>query len=57
MLASKILELEGAFQEAAREGDYDLAAMYNKELIHHLLKMADDIRDTATNSGTNSGEQ
>jgi hypothetical protein len=50
VLEAKIRELEEAFQESARNGDVTCAQMYNAELIPLLIKLADVIRDSKTNS-------
>lgn len=53
---AKIAELESAYLEALHSGDSEEAAFWNRELIHHLLRLSDTIRDSKTASGTDSGE-
>lgn len=55
ILQAKIVELEEAFREAAISGNPDLQSFYNRELISHLLRLADELRGNPTpNSGTDS---
>lgn len=56
VIVAKIAELESAYIESLRAGDSVEAAFWNRELIHHLLRLSDTIRDTETASGTDSGE-
>ena len=48
VLEAKIRELEEAYQAAARQSNEELALMYNRELIHHLLRLADALRNSSS---------
>ena len=56
LLVSKIAELEHAYIIAAKAGNHQMAAFWNKELIYYLLRLHDTIRNSETTSGTDSGE-
>ena len=56
LLVAKIAELEHAYIVAAKLGQHNLAAFWNRELIYYLLRLHDSIRDTETTSGTDGGE-
>jgi hypothetical protein len=56
LLVSKIAEIEHAYIIAARGGNHQLAAFWNRELIYYLLRLHDSIRDSKTTGGTDSGE-
>ena len=54
VIEAKIRELEEAYQLAAQNHDRNLALMFNRELIHHLLRLSDAIRNTETDKRPNS---
>jgi hypothetical protein len=56
ILRAKIQELEEAFLEAAKAGNLERAAFYNRELIFYLLRLASVIGNPTPDRGTDSGE-
>jgi hypothetical protein len=56
ILESKVKELEDAYREALLLGDTECAALFNKELIYHLLRLSESIRNPEATSGTDSGK-
>jgi hypothetical protein len=52
VLEAKIRELEEAYQAAAQSDNGELARMYNRELIHHLLRLADVVRNSRPDNGS-----
>ena len=56
ILRAKIQELEEAFLEAAKAGNVERAAFYNRELIFYLLRLASVIGNPTPDRGTDSGE-
>ena len=50
------MEIEEAFLEAARAGNVERAAFYNRELIYYLLRLASVIGNPTPDRGTDSGE-
>ena len=56
ILRAKILEIEEAFLEAARAGNVERAAFYNRELVYYLLRLASVIGNPTPDRGTDRGE-
>ena len=48
LMEAKIRELEEAYQLAVQRHDVDFARFWNRELIHHLLRLSDVLRNSQT---------
>ena len=56
ILETKVRELEEAYRESLLQGDTESAALFNKELIYHLLRLSESIRNPEATGGTDSGK-
>ena len=54
ILETKVKELEEAYREAILQGDSECASLFNKELIYHLLRLSESIRNPEATGGTDS---